>query len=344
MSEGSWLTFAVAAAVALAVVWVIRAGVRWRRRSRQAWQRVLIEDALKHFHHCEYLDRPTTSESLAGALGISLGAVARLLAQLALLGLVQSAGDSWQLTAAGRRDALRMVRVHRIFEKYLAEQTGVDEAAWHEEADRREHMLSMEEVEALAAKMGDPRFDPHGSPIPTADGDIGPARGTALASLPVGQHAVVVHVEDEPEAVYAQLVAAGLSVGARVRVLEVEPTRIRIEAGGEEHVLAPVVAANLALVPVPAASVEAGKTHRLSELPLGHRAQVVDIAPSCHGPQRRRLLDLGVVPGTIVKAELQNPGGDATAYLVRGALVALRRTQADWIGVRPVEGEAWEAN
>ena len=146
-----------------------------------------------------------------------------------------------------------MVRVHRLFEKYLAEQTGVDEAAWHEEADRREHTLSTEEVEALAARMGDPRFDPHGSPIPTPEGDIGPARGTALATLPVGQHAVIVHVEDEPEAVYAQLVAAGLSVGTRLRMLEAGPQRIRVEAHGDEQVLAPVVAANLSIVPVPAA-------------------------------------------------------------------------------------------
>jgi DtxR family Mn-dependent transcriptional regulator len=329
-----------ALAVGLAVVWTARGWVRWAARGRQASQRVLIEDALKHFHHCEYLDQPMTLESLSGAVQISRNAASRLLARLESLGLVRPVDHHWDLTTEGRRDALRMVRVHRLFEKYLAERTGVDEAAWHEEADRREHTLSAEEVEALAATMGDPRFDPHGSPIPTPEGEIGPARGTALATLPVGQHAVIVHVEDEPEAVYAQLVAAGLSVGTRLRMLEAGPRRIRVEAHGDEQVLAPVVAAILSIVPVPAAPPEEATCRRLSELPLGRRASVVDIAPACHGPQRRRLLDLGVVPGTIVKTELRSPGGDPTAYLIRGAVIALRKTQADWIRVRCVSETA----
>ena len=326
------LTFVAATVAVLAGVWLLRAGVRWWTRSSQASQRVLIEDALKHFHHCEYLDRPTTLESLAGAVQISRNQATGLLGRLESLGLVRAADDRWELTTEGRRDALRMVRVHRLWEKYLAEQTGVDEAAWHEEAERREHTLSQEEVEALAARLGDPRFDPHGSPIPTAGGDIGPARGSALARLPVGQQAVIVHVEDEPEAVYAQLVAAGLSVGTRLRMIEATPKRIRLDVNGEEQTLAPIVAANLSILPV-AAAVEPRARRRLSELPLGHRAQVVDIAPACHGPQRRRLLDLGVVPGTIIRAEFQSAGGDPTAYLIRGAIIALRKTQADWIHV-----------
>jgi Fe2+ transport system protein FeoA len=62
---------------------------------------------------------------------------------------------------------------------------------------------------------------------------------------------------------------------------------------------------------------------------------VVRLADACQGPQRRRLLDLGVVPGTIVTAEFSSPGGDPIAYRIRGALIALRRVQAKLIQVDP---------
>ena len=79
----------------------------------------------------------------------------------------------------------------------------------------------------------------------------------------------------------------------------------------------------------------------LSALEPGESARVVGIAEVCQGPQRRRLLDLGVVPGTRITAELRSASGDPVAYEMRGALIALRREQAEWIRVRrePAEGE-----
>ncbi|NTU65007.1 MAG: ferrous iron transport protein A, partial [Chloroflexi bacterium] len=65
---------------------------------------------------------------------------------------------------------------------------------------------------------------------------------------------------------------------------------------------------------------------------------VVGISPRCHGAERRRLLDLGIVPGTVVRAEIASPSGDPIAYRVRGALIALRREQSDFI--RIVRGDA----
>jgi len=68
---------------------------------------------------------------------------------------------------------------------------------------------------------------------------------------------------------------------------------------------------------------------------------VVGIAAGCRGPERRRLLDLGVIPGTVVAAEMRSPAGDPVAYRIRGALVALRREQADLIHIaREAGGEA----
>lgn len=78
-------------------------------------------------------------------------------------------------------------------------------------------------------------------------------------------------------------------------------------------------------------------TVSLSVLPIGAAASIVGIAEECQGAERRRLLDLGFVPGTIIVGELISPGGDPTAYLIRGTLIALRRAQARWIQVIPVQ-------
>jgi DtxR family Mn-dependent transcriptional regulator len=64
---------------------------------------------------------------------------------------------------------------------------------------------------------------------------------------------------------------------------------------------------------------------------------VLDISPACRGSQRRRLLDLGIVRGTEVVPELVSAGGDPVAYRVRGALIALRREQAEWIRIEKLE-------
>jgi DtxR family Mn-dependent transcriptional regulator len=75
----------------------------------------------------------------------------------------------------------------------------------------------------------------------------------------------------------------------------------------------------------------------LRDLVQGESGRVVDISPACQGSQRRRLLDLGVVPGTEIVSELVSVGGDPVAYRIRGALVALRREQAEWIRIEPID-------
>ena len=152
----------------------------------------------------------------------------------------------------------------------------------------------------------------------------------------MGELAEIVHVEDEPDAVYAQLVAEGLYPGMRVRVNEITPQRIAFEADAEEHVLAPVLAANLSVLPLPKEEEMEGPFERLSALDVGGRGRVVALSPVLRGPERRRMLDLGLIPGTEVTAELRSPGGDPTGYRIRGAVIALRREQADQVQIERV--------
>lgn len=309
---------------------------RWRRRGARG-ERTLVEDALKHLWDCEYRRIPASLQSLAGTLALSVERAASLVARLERLDLVVLDGASLGLTDEGRRDALRVIRIHRLWERYLADETGLAAREWHAEAERREHRTTFEQAEALAARLGDPRFDPHGDPIPSPTGELPPPLGMALGALAAGQTAEIVHVEDEPEAVYARLAAAGLGPGVFVRALEISPRRVRLETETGELELEPLVAANVTVVPI--SLEEPGRRlAALSDLHPGERAEVVGIARACRGAQRRRLLDLGVLPGTVVASEFASPAGDPTAYRIRGALVAMRRDQADLVRVRRLEG------
>ena len=321
-------------ALLVGLLWPDR-GLFWSFvRARHATQRVLMEDALKHMFDCESKGRQGSIASLSGVLNVTRNRAAELLGLLEAAELVTLAAGAYELTNEGRRYALRVVRVHRLWESYLSHETGLEPTRWHREAEIREHTLSPAEVEALAARLGDPRYDPHGDPIPTADGEIVSPPGIPLTDLPPGELAEIVHVEDEPEAVFAQLVAEGLYPGMRVRILETTPRRLRFEADAEEHVLAPVLAANLSVVPLPREEEVEGPFERLSGLAVGESAEVVSLLPGLRSAERRRMMDLCLPPGTVVAAELRSPAGDPTGYRVRGAVIALRRDQADHIRIQ----------
>lgn len=310
---------------------------RWREMARTT-ERVRIEDALKHLHELEYRNQHGTLESVAGALGLSARDATELVARIEALGFAHRAEGHLRLTADGSDYARRVIRTHRLWERHLAEETGLPEVDWHREAERQEHTMTPEETEELAARMGNPRFDPHGDPIPTDTGELPPWEGRPLPSLPAGELGTLVHIEDEPREIYAQLVAENLHPGMRVQMLEASAERVRFWADGDEHVLAPVVAANLSYVRLPREQQMQGPFETLASLEPGETARVLQFAPSCRGLQRRRLMDLGLLPGTDVEAEMRSAGGDPTAYRVRGSLVALRTDQARHIHItRPGE-------
>ena len=301
-------------------------------------EREQIEDSLKHLYDCEYTGTLASIHSLAGALDLSTSRVALLTQRLEAMGLLSAEGDGLRLTPNGRRDALKIIRVHRLWEAYLADRTGFEEAEWHGEADRREHYTSADQLERMVRATGNPRFDPHGDPIPTEEGEVPQRRGEPLSDLAAGATGVIVHVEDEPEAIYAQLRAQSIHVGQHVVVLEKSSRRVRVEVDGEEQVMAPVVAANVSVQTLPqGTAVES--VDRLSSLAVGESREVVGISPACQGPERRRLLDLGLLPGTQVTAVMRSPTFDPTAYRIRGALIALRRQQADLVTVKPQANE-----
>ncbi len=325
--------FALGVGVLLILFWP-RQGLAIRLlRVLRMTERVRIEDSLKHVYNEEYSGRTATVDSVAGALEVSRSFAVRLVGRLQALELVHSSGGGLHLTEMGRGYALRILRTHRLWERYLADRTNVRPTDWHDEAERREHRLAAAEVDELAASMGHPVYDPHGDPIPTAEGELPPRKGVAMTALKVGEVGTIIHLEDEPREVFQKLVAAELAPLMRVELIDASPDTVQFSADGETRELEPVVAANITVVPLPSEDIGAGPYEKLSSLSAGESATVVQIAHACQGPQRRRLLDLGVVPGTLITAELRGALSDPVAYRIRSALIALRREQADWIYV-----------
>ncbi len=311
----------------------------WRISSRPARERRRLEDALKHLFEQEYRGRSGSLSSLGGALRLAGRDVVALVGRMQAQGLVVPRGQEFRLTPDGERLALQVVRAHRLLERYFADEARLPLRDVHAAAEKKEHSLSPEAADRLSASLGHPSHDPHGDPIPTRTGSVPPAAGVPATSWPAEAIGRVVHLEDEPEISFAQILAAGLRVGQRVRIIESTPTRLVLSDGEHEFKLAPAVAANVFLAPAPDAGL-ASDIVRLADLANDHRAEVVGLDEACQGFSRRRLMDLGFTEGAYVRPFLRTFAGDPRAYDIRGTLVALRRDQAVQVLVRPMTDAA----
>ncbi len=325
------LSFALLTVGALVVFWPRRGLASRFRRFRHTSERARVEDALKYLFHRGAEGVAVTADALAGSLQVRQHLARELLERLAERGLATAVGASgYVLTELGRRDALRIVRSHRLLEQYLADRTGLGPEEWHEVAEEEEHLLTTAEIEVLAERLGQPRFDPHGDPIPTAEGELPPEDGDLLTTLMPGEAGIIVHLEDEPADSYERLVAMGFALGKTVVIRTRSASMATVDFEGRTL---PLPRAMELAITVRRADLPHAEPHTLAEVNTGETARVRRLSSSCRGAQRRRLLDLGVVPGTLITAELRSAGGDPTAYRIRGAMIALRRQQAEWIEV-----------
>ncbi len=331
--------FAGVVLLAALFLWPSSGLIARRRRNAGLSERVRLEDGVKHLYTAEATQHPASVESLAGAIGVSRDRAVDIVRHLERMNLAKLGPESIGLTDEGRAYALRIVRTHRIWERYLADRTGVKPADWHAEAERLEHGLPQVEVDRLAASMGHPLYDPHGDPIPTASGALPPPRGKSLSVMPPGSNVRVVHIEDEPEEVYRGLTAAGITLGSRLRLDRIDATGLHVTVDGRSQMLDALYARNLTVEPVDPDQPEEG-IERLHVLQPGEAGVVVRVRAQVQGAQRRRLLDLGIVPDTVVRAELSSLSGDPMAYRIRGAVIALRRAQAEDILIRRLPQEA----
>lgn len=182
------------------------------------------EDYLKAIYELEQFGAPAGTNDIAERLGIAPASVTGMIQRLARLGLVESERyKGSRLTDAGRTAALQLIRRHRIIESYLVQRLGFGWADVHDEAERLEHAASDELIARMAEAIGNPTEDPHGAPIPGADGSIDESRLDSLADLAPGHAAVVVRMSGRDPEFLRYLDGLGIRPGARVLVRGREP-------------------------------------------------------------------------------------------------------------------------
>lgn len=192
-----------------------------------------MEDYLKAFVHLEEIGVPATNGAIAERLGVSAPSVSVMLRRLRTKGFVDPCPDGrWlRLTRHGRLHGLRVVRRHRLIETFLVEILGMRWDQIHEEAERLEHALSPTLEAHLARLLGDPRFDPHGDPIPQADDHDVVLWPTALDNVPSGTRFRIDRVSDRIPELLRELTRLGVSTGSVLDVLGPAPEG-EIPAGG----------------------------------------------------------------------------------------------------------------
>ena len=183
-----------------------------------------VEDYLKSVFHLTSQGGFATTSDIAEMLEVAPPSVSGMMKRLSETGLIEHVPyRGVQLTPQGRRAALQMIRRHRILEVYLTSKLGYDWGDVHVEAERLEHAVSDKLIERMAESLGDPRYDPHGAPIPTAAGEIEETELVMLAQVPVGAIVVLRQVGDEDSARLRYLAEQGLLPGTRLEVVARQP-------------------------------------------------------------------------------------------------------------------------
>ena len=201
------------------------------------------------FKIIEREEGPALTNAIAAAMQTTAASVTDMLKRLAEKNLI--AYEKYrgvQLTAEGVRVATSLIRRHRLWEVFLTEKLGFAWDEVHDMAEQLEHVQGDDLVSRLDAFLGCPKFDPHGDPIPDADGRWTYRKQSLLATLRPGDEGVVTGVEDHSATFLQYLDQMGLSLEAELRLLERYPydDSVRVRTGdGRELVLSEKVTRNL---------------------------------------------------------------------------------------------------
>lgn len=199
-----------------------------------------MEDYLKVIYSLQTQNEKVTTQAIAERLNVQSPSVTNMIKRLADLNLLEH--EPYRgvlLTASGERAALEVVRHHRLLELYLADALGYSWDEVHAEAEQLEHSISEEFEARIDRALGYPTTDPHGDPIPSAEGDIQPLTQLLLADLTAGDRAAIERVWDRNPEMLRYLGGLGLYPNATVEVVERFPFGgpLRVRVLGVEHII-----------------------------------------------------------------------------------------------------------
>jgi len=199
-----------------------------------------MQDYLREIYKLRLEGSRATTSAIAERMGVRPPSVTAMLKRLAALGLAEHTPyRGVELTPAGERVALEVIRHHRLLELYLSQALGLSLDEVHSEADRLEHALS-EELEArIDSSLGHPTLDPHGDPIPDAELRIARPRLRTLASLEPGDEATISRVPDDDDELLRYLSKLALVPGKKIKLRRAEPFGgpLVLRVGKAEHAI-----------------------------------------------------------------------------------------------------------
>lgn len=186
------------------------------------------------FNLCEEFGKPASTNAIAKIMKTKAASVTAMIKRLseknpALVNHQKHKGAS--LTEPGKKIATNLIRKHRLWETFLVEKLNFSWDEVHEIAEELEHIKAEKLIDRLDEFLGRPKFDPHGDPIPDADGNFTFRKQILLTELAAHKTAVVVGVLDDSPSFLQYLDKLHLVLGAKVKVLE------RIEYDGSNRIL-----------------------------------------------------------------------------------------------------------
>lgn len=196
--------------------------------------------------------RSVATGELAQALSVSPGTVTGMLKTLSEAELATYAPyEGARLTAAGERLALKVLRRHRLLELFLVRTLNMSWDEVHEEAEHMEHAASENLIDRIDQFLGHPSVDPHGDPIPRADGTVPDPGGLPLSLLEPGQRFTVTRVVDQDSPFLRYLSECGIDLGAVGQLIENRPEAgaLVVELGSRTHALGRDAARKILVIP-----------------------------------------------------------------------------------------------
>src|SRR5699024_5087936 len=168
----------------------------------------------------EWHPAPVTTSTLATRLGVGAPSVSEMVRRLRDQGLVtHEPYGPVALTDDGRALALRMLRRHRLIETFLVAELGYTWDEVHDEAEQLEHVISDRMLDRMSAALGHPTRDPHGDPIPTADGTVDQPDAVPMGDIEAGEVGRVARLSDADPDLLRYLGDEGFLLDARVEVV-----------------------------------------------------------------------------------------------------------------------------
>ena len=212
-----------------------------KARRDDSGQSQSVEDFLKAVYNLQGDRDRVATNALADALRISAPAVTDMAQRLVEEGTVDYRKyRGVRLTEEGERLALRLLRRHRLIETYLVRDLGYQLHEIHDEAEALEHSVSDRFIDAIARKLGEPRYDPHGDPIPNLEGIMQERKLQPLSGLRLRTPARIRRFIMDDPAMLQNTQERGLTMGVTVEAVEHDPfdgpVTIRMEAEGTQTI------------------------------------------------------------------------------------------------------------